>query len=361
MESLIVRLGLPNPDAHVSSMTREIHAHGFTSSQPDWMNDPVQLIQQASTTGRRERSAIEGAIIAGSGQGVDMNKLWINVGTLENPDPVQGALPDLFQDLPQIADKDQRLRSLYKRLNNVMDTTYSMELLEQMDAAHDDVRLSALQRADRLQNFQPETPAATGEKLEGFMLENLREASMFQTALIRMIPVMAESMVNGWSEVDRIAFYQEIARNSERFIREMSYIPSILSTYIGEDLYKEPGEEATAGLWDSIVLAGDTKLAESSLLSSDPEIIDTNIRDRFALVVSPEGKVSVYFSEEFLKHLKEKVDYFKTTINPATGKPMLTDVYGCPGIRTINGHKVNIEMWRDFVEIAPTIWKIQAA
>lgn len=347
--SLHKDLDIPGPHPSIYKHTRQILSQGFMPlQQPDWITNTALTQEQHTakllTDGLEELSAISAAVVGGIGQRIDAHNLFVEIEGEEE----STIAPMNFQELVEDPDRD---RLLFLRLSDAMTTTYSIAVLDNITRFREDPQLiTALQRTDALFEIPQDTPGyITGQALEGFIIENLDEASRVQAALLRMIPALAAPIAEGLSIDEKILIYQEIAQNSEKFIRYISAIPSVLSKHIGERMYRENEEDETPGLWDSILLANGDRLANI-------------FGEKLVLLVGVDGKMSVGFSFAFKQELQTIADKAKVTINPKTGVPIIRadGWFTCPGLHTIDGHQVNIDMWRQHVEIAPEIWELQA-
>jgi len=189
----------------------------------------------------------------------------------------------------------------------------------------------------------PDGPGAlTDSKFDAFFIDNLDEATWFQAALLRVIPGLANAALGSIAPDQRAETYQQIARGSAQFVRDMSLIPTQISRYIGEDAICE----GQIGLWSAI------------LTDPSPEAYLAYFK-----LVEYDGKLGVAFSDDFTERLFAKTLELITKINPVTGKPFITadNWYGCPGIHKLGGGQLNMDMWQHHVAIAPQIYEAVAA
>lgn len=348
---LRTELGISGPNPKVYLVARQIAKYGFTKqaldvlTTPTHHQTPTEERQALLINDRVELSAISAIVIKGLPEQVNYHDLQvaIDVPGDENPQIV----PANFEALRLHPAKDRRL---FQLLASAMTTTYSIAIFERMNYLRDETTERAsehqamLTRTDTLLGAQIHPDYLPGDALEGFIVGNLEEAANFQSALLRMIPSLARQrgLTQGLAVPEQIALFQQIAAASEQLIRDFSQIPSAISRFVGETFFAQD----EPGLWDSILLASSADL----------------FLEHFMLVQSDKG-IRVDFSASLKQTLATKAAQLQMQVNPTTGLPFVTadNWFGCPGIHKLDGRQVNVDMWGQYVALAPEIYELQAA
>lgn len=340
MPSLRQELDIPLPDVEAYRTARRLFDAGWTPPDHDWSTDTqlsaVERRAALATVGREELWGISSAMLGGIGSQVDHQQVYelIDDNGKERLEPI---------DFTAWRGQPNQEAQLFRTLASGMVVTYFIPMTERIDeyTAHPDIGLSGMvARANHLIALQPDgSSAPTGNELESFLFGNLEEAGNFCAAILRIIPGLVQRTHGDMPADQRLELCNAIARGSEYFVRDMSVIPSNVSRYIGERCLGE----GVPGLWDAIIMFS----------HAEP------LLDYFTLTTAVDGQPQVAFSPKFIDHLKGKVADLKTTTNPVTGLPELAkgSWQGCPGIHTLDGEQLNVQMWQHHVALAPQIYE----